>query len=109
MLELWFVRVRTLAEGGDAVAGGAMKEIGSTHWQTPYAGATNISGFTGLPGGERFGVGNFGNIGNAGYWWSSTEDVTNYALYRYLYYSDGSITRFNYTKPEGFSVRCIRD
>jgi len=37
--------------GGSTFAGGKMKEIGTTHWATPNAGATNSSAFTGLPGG----------------------------------------------------------
>lgn len=34
-------------------AGGPVKETGTTHWDSPNTGATNISGFTALPAGER--------------------------------------------------------
>ena len=37
--------------GGALIAGGAMKELWTSHWQSPNTGATNSSGFKGLPGG----------------------------------------------------------
>src|ERR1035437_1728963 len=60
--------------GGAAVAGGAMKETGTTHWTSPNTGATNSSGFTGLPEGLRTDGGPFYDVGSYGGWWSSTED-----------------------------------
>ncbi len=95
--------------GGAAVAGGAMKEIGTTHWVTPNTGATNISGFTGLPGGFRNQQGAFFNVGLNGYWCSSTEGSTTTAWYRWLFYNAGNIDRVNTSKKNGFSVRCLRD
>ena len=59
--------------GGLSVAGGQLKETGTSHWQSPNAGATNTSGFTALPGGSRTNDGTFYSIGGYGYWWSSTE------------------------------------
>ena len=95
--------------GGAAVAGGAMKEIGTTHWVTPNTGATNISGFTGLPGGFRNLQGAFFNVGLNGYWRSSTESSTTTAWYRWLFNNAGNIDRVSTSKKNGFSVRCLRD
>jgi uncharacterized protein (TIGR02145 family) len=95
--------------GGVSVAGGKMKESGTSHWQVPNIGATNSSGFAGLPGGFRFDNGDFYGIGTNGYWWGSSEGSPFNAWYRNLYYDDGVVVRNYYYKPYGFSVRCLRD
>ena len=96
--------------GGTVTAGGKMKEAGTSHWLSPNTNATNSSGFTGLPGGNRFGLnGAFYNIGAGGFWWSSSENGTNDAWNRELNYIDGKVSRYNYFKQNGFSVRCLRD
>jgi uncharacterized protein (TIGR02145 family) len=95
--------------GGAAVAGGAMKETGTTHWTSPNTGATNSSGFTALPGGYRYGNGTFSDVGNYGFWWSSTEDSTAFAWYRSLNCTIGNIVRYVSVKQIGSSVRCLRD
>jgi uncharacterized protein (TIGR02145 family) len=84
-----------------------MKAI--TGWNSPNTGATNESGFTGLPGGARYIFGAYGGIGYYGYWWSSTENVSLSAWIRILYYDGSYVSRSNYDKPSGFSVRCVRD
>jgi hypothetical protein len=43
-----------------------MKETETTHWSSPNNGATNESGFTDLPGGNRFFIGKFDRIGYGG-------------------------------------------
>lgn len=95
--------------GGDAVAGGKMKETGTTHWVSPNFGATNSSGFTGLPGGIRDEGGIFYYIGLNGIWWSSTEDITTYARGRSLGFGNRFVSRYVADKRNGFSVRCLRD
>ena len=52
--------------GGASVAGGKMKEVGITSWNSPNTDATNTSLFTGLPGGYRISDGNFNLIGYNG-------------------------------------------
>jgi uncharacterized protein (TIGR02145 family) len=94
--------------GGDTIAGGKMKAV--TLWNAPNTNATNISGFSGLPGGFRYDGGAYGDIGNYGVWWSSTELSSTEAWSRYLYYDNGNSTRDNdFFKTFGFSVRCLRD
>ena len=96
--------------GGEAVAGGKLKETGTTHWQSPNTGATNSSGFTALPGGYRDGSGgSFGNFGNFGYWWSSTEKDGSSAWDRRLSSNGADVSRSNRNKRHGLSVRCLRD
>ena len=86
-----------------------MKETGIIHWISPNIGATNSSGFTALPGAVRGGGGTFGGIGSLGYWWSFTESSTPNAWGRNLFNNNASMTRSNYGKPNGLSVRCVRD
>ncbi len=95
--------------GGESVAGGKMKEAGTTHWNSPNTGATNASGFTGLPGGLLY-DGIFYNIGSYSFFWSSTE----YDIYKAwdidLYFSNPEVGHSNHHKEHhGFSVRCIKD
>ena len=94
---------------GESVAGGKMKSVGTTLWTTPNTGATNSSGFTGLPGGFRDYDGTFYYIGNYGFWWSSTQNGTTDAWFRFLNYNDGNAYRVSLNKKNGFSVRCLRD
>jgi uncharacterized protein (TIGR02145 family) len=99
----------TACLGGLSIAGGKMKETGTTHWQNPNTGATNSSGFTGLPGGYRLSSGPFSGIGNYGDWWSSSEFSPTGAWYRTLYYDYNVASRDNSYKTNGYSVRCLRD
>jgi len=94
--------------GGVNVAGGKMKAVSSL-WTSPNTGATDESGFSGLPGGCRFYLGSYFGVGNYGYWWSSTESSTTYAWGRGLGYVSGGSNRSYYYEPYGFGVRCLRD
>lgn len=97
--------------GGGIVAGGKLKERGSSHWNSPNREATNESGFTALPGGYRSINGAFNEMGVGGNFWSSTEKSATRARYHDLvYYSPASGYRHgDVAKGYGFSVRCIKD
>jgi uncharacterized protein (TIGR02145 family) len=94
--------------GGGTVAGGKLKETGTSHWNTPNTGAINESGFSALPGGYRNYDGHFYVIGSHGNWWSSTEGNSKDAWHRYLDYSSGLYLKYC-AKEYGCSVRCVRD
>jgi len=93
--------------GGEKVSAVKLKETGSVHWARPNTDATNESGFTALPGGLKGHRGAFGNIGEYGYWWSSSESDTYNAWAIYLGVNYVSIGQWG--SYHGFSVRCIRD
>jgi len=95
--------------GGTSVAGGKLKETGTTHWNSPNTGATNISGFTAFPGGTLGYDGTFYSLGDYAGFWSATESGSSLAWGGGLTY-DGSDVDWGYaTKYFGFSVRCTKD
>ena len=93
------------ADGG----GGKMKESGTLNWLSPNKGATNESGFAGLPGGYRNSDGLFYNVGSNGDWWSSSETVNFNGWYNFLDYLNGNLGSYFGSKQNGLSVRCLRD
>ncbi len=95
--------------GGESSAGGKMKSMGTQYWDSPNGGATNESGFSGLPGGNRWVNEPFNGIGFVGTWWSSTEAFTYRAWIYTLNANDAGLNRNYLNKPFGYSVRCLRD
>jgi uncharacterized protein (TIGR02145 family) len=104
----WFTLIDYL--GGVSIAGGKMK--GTAHWESPNTGATNSSGFTGLPGGKVFGPpnGEYSLVGLSGFWWSSSQEtVSPYTagLFGVSYTMTSVGTNGDFEYP-GYSVRCVR-
>ncbi len=95
--------------GGEGIAGGKLKEVGLTHWQSPNTGATNETGFTALSVGCRDYDGSYYDFGIYGFWWSSTMDIAPYALGRYVFYNSSVANSYLNSKKLGFSVRCMKD
>jgi uncharacterized protein (TIGR02145 family) len=94
--------------GQNIALGGQLKDIG---WTAPNLGATNSSGWSALPGGNRMGTASasFSGINNYGYWWTSTayNAVSNWT--RDAAYSLSSFDRSITQKRAGHSVRCLKD
>ena len=92
-----------------------MKSV--TGWNEPNSGATNESGFTGLPGGSRLKDGDFLDLGSRGVWWSSTEAdnsgsgmLLNFHLRNDIdFISFNGGYRYSDYMQHGLSVRCLMD
>lgn len=121
--------------GGPTGAGGKLKEEGQNHWGNPNVLATNVVGFTALPGGSRQAFFNyltgrydwenfdFKLLRYEGHWWTSTEVVDNIAAGEYIFgvsmeHNTGGISGYYtgsggeskiYYGGYGLSVRCIKD
>jgi len=72
---------------------------------------TDEYGFSAFPGGYR---GNNGfsfyfSLGNAGYWWSATENSTTNAWSRSVSFSSPMIYNAYASMTRGYSVRCIKN
>lgn len=99
----------TVYLGGESVAGGKLKEIGTTHWSGSNTNAVNETGFTALPGGYRDYDGAFYGVGYDGYWWSATGGNAMDAWNRGMNCDYSSLLSHSGIKELGISVRCVRD
>jgi uncharacterized protein (TIGR02145 family) len=102
------------ASGGGTItpntAGGPLKQTGTTTWNSPNLGATNTTGFTGLPGGSRVDFdGNFYNISIIGAFWTSTDINISEANMFYMTNAGPEVAKLNFPKIGGVSVRLIKD
>jgi len=102
--------------GGIYLAGGKLKETGTTHWKSPNTGATNESGFTALPGGGRiygkkgdWWIYSFFYINESGRWWSATEHFAYSAFCQAMTFDSSTGGPNSVDKDHGFSVRCVKD
>jgi uncharacterized protein (TIGR02145 family) len=104
----WMTLINIL--GGETVAGGKMKSVGTLIWGSPNTGATNESGFNAIPSGERVGD-EFATFGGRGSWWSSSEDVSVpfYYFYHMVYRNATLIFKSSTAGYVGYSVRCIKN
>lgn len=100
--------------GGDSEAGGKMKStrtepMEEPYWNSPNSGATNESGFSGLPNGYRKETGVFSNHWGFGFWWSSTEQNPVQAGYQKLSYNVATTSSNHFKKNSGLSIQCIKN
>jgi uncharacterized protein (TIGR02145 family) len=91
------------------MAGGKMKARGTTYWDSPNVGATDESGFSALPGGDRNIDGSFYGIRYDAFFWSAAEYDNSKAWNRNHYSDYVFVNRYGLNKSVGASVRCLRD
>jgi len=98
----------------DSLAGGKLKEEGISHWTDVSGinvGATNETGFTAIPAGNRSyeSANKFGGLNYNGFWWSSTQFSATAAWFRVATSGFKSVGRKSVNKYDGFSLRCVKD
>ena len=95
--------------GGSGVAGGKLKETGTTHWQAENVSATDLYGFSIRGNGYRTRWGADEQLRIEGTFWSATQYSSETAWYHGAYNFSGVMDRDAYTKKDGFGVRCLED
>jgi len=82
-------------------------KIENAHLNTDSTLTSFIVPYDGLRSGT---YGDFSYAGVYGYWWSSNEYSSLYAICRYKLYTMSYVARYyNISKRQGLSVRCIKD
>jgi uncharacterized protein (TIGR02145 family) len=106
-LSEWNILISYL--GGAAVAGGALKQNNLCLWNAPNTGATDISGFTALPGGDRQANGSFQGVTTNTGFWTSTDFAPSAAWMHIVFFAGANIIVQGIEKIKGHSVRFIKD
>jgi uncharacterized protein (TIGR02145 family) len=120
----WNVLVKNLDPQADtnctsctqsSIAGGKLKSTNSVFWTSPNLAADNSTGFSALPGGDRFGLppdansGIFYGNGFDGVWWTSTPVNNAIGYSRALTAFISGIIKIEDVKTRGEAVRCLKD
>jgi uncharacterized protein (TIGR02145 family) len=100
--------------GGVGLASSKMKSAGTTYWASNF-GASNTSGFSGLPAGQLSGFG-LGGVGTSGSWWttSSSNPSTQCTICTQVFVLEptaygGAVYYVGQDSNIGNNVRCVRD
>jgi uncharacterized protein (TIGR02145 family) len=95
--------------GGDWRGFDAGQNLKSVTGWSANGNGSDLYGFTGMPGGKRNPSSSFKEIGNLGYWWSSS--TSPYSIYwnRSVSNDNAEVERSNFPNLYGYSVRCLRN
>jgi uncharacterized protein (TIGR02145 family) len=90
--------------------GNSANNAKSSPTDTPSWNGTNASGWSGLPGGQRFHAGNFAGMGDAGHFWISEGGGSTTHAHVFTLKTEVSwIDQYFFDLNRGLSVRCLRD
>ena len=108
----WETLINTL--GGASVAGSAMRTTGNISagtglWPYDNVVSTNVSGFSAQPSGFRNLDGSFASQIYCAVWWTRTLTATDTYYTRSVYSFSNSVFNQDFTRPQGYSIRCLRD
>jgi len=95
--------------GGEAVAGGHLKEAGSAHWSEPNTGAGNETGFGALPTGWFDFSGDFKGLGEKSFLRSSTSPGGGGGYAWELNRTSASCLRVFLHPDDAIPIRCIKN
>lgn len=109
--EEWSILVEYL--GGSQVAGGKLKEQGTTHWLVKNEGATDEAGFRAVPGGYRSyqtsGAPFFGLYNSSQFWIDGELSPDGNSYFAGLDRLDTKIRIMRINSRMGYSIRCVKD
>jgi uncharacterized protein (TIGR02145 family) len=89
--------------------GGTSSHLKATNGWNSNGNGLDTYGFSALPGGHGNSDGYFNYVGRYGHWWSSTENGSDLAYNRSMYYNNEDVDRDCIDKGYVFSVRCLQD
>ena len=95
--------------GGNAIAGGKIKESGTFHWLSPNTGATDDYGFCAMPNGYHNFDGIFYDMGISALFWTSTAYDSGNSFGWYPRYEYSTMFQDHHPVRNGFAVRCVKD
>lgn len=91
------------------IAGGMLKETGTSLWSSPNEGATNEFGFSALPAGSRYSNGTYNFLNTYAHWWCTDQKTDANAWLRYIPNDWTDFERIAVEKKFGLSLRCVQD